>query len=58
MTVTPKSVGERRTTGVWAEAIESRRAIPREVPQPLVRRVAWTYRTGAAWPHPVKAEPR
>jgi hypothetical protein len=58
MTVEAKFIGERRPTGVWAEAIESRRAIEREVTQPLVRRVAWTYRTGAAWPHPVKADPR
>lgn len=58
MAVTPKSLGERQPTGVWAEAIESRRAIRREVSQPVVRRVAWTYRAGAAWPHPVKADPR
>jgi hypothetical protein len=58
MTVKPQTTGERRPTGVWAEAIESRRAIPQAVVQPLVRRVAWTYRTGAAWPHPVKADLR
>jgi hypothetical protein len=58
MTVKPQSIGERRPTELWAEAIESRRAIPQEVVRPLVRRVAWTYRTGAAWPHPVKADPR
>lgn len=58
MTIEGRSIGERRPTGVWAEAIESRRAIIRDAPRPLVRRVAWTYRTGAAWPHPAKADPR
>ena len=58
MTVKIDPIGERRPTGVWAEAIESRRAIRLDVPPPSVRRVAWTYRTGVAWPHPMKAHPR
>ena len=58
MTVELKALEEHRPTGEWAEAIESRRSVARDAPRPLVRRVAWTYRTGAAWPHPAKADPR